>query len=588
MTAEELRKKYLNFFRSKNHEIINSAPLVPENDPTVLFTTAGMHPLVPFLLGEKHPAGSRLTNVQRCIRTGDIEEVGDNSHLTFFEMLGNWSLGDYFKVESIHYSWEFLTKELKLDKDRIAISCYAGSDIDGISKDEEACKIWLDLGIDKDKIVFLDDNWWGPAGETGPCGPDTEIFYWAKDSNPPKKFDPNDQNWIEIWNNVFMQYQKTKQGKFIPLAQKNVDTGMGLERVLAILNKKDSVYDTEIFTEIIDLIKNDSDNFDEKSARIIADHVRAATMMITDGIEPSNLDQGYVLRRLIRRSIRHAKLISIKDSKFLSDISKNVFSIYKTVYEIKMSHDDIEKILIKEYEKFNKALETGQKEFSKIVNQLKQHNQDTISGRLAFRLYESYGFPYEITEELAKEEGFTIDKVEFDKAYEKHQLLSRKGAEKKFSGGLADHSEKVTKYHTATHLLHQALRQVLGEHVGQKGSNITADRLRFDFTHKDKLTDEQKKQVEDLVNDQIKAKLPVRMQEMDLATAKTSGALGFFESKYGKIVKVYTIGHSDRDFFSREICGGPHIKNTSELGHFMITSEKSSSSGIRRIKAILE
>lgn len=588
MTSQELRKKYIDFYISKNHKLISSAPIVPENDPTCLFTTAGMHPLVPFLLGEKHPAGKRLTNVQKCLRTDDIEEVGDSTHITFFEMLGNWSLGDYFKDEAIHMSWEFLTKILKLDPDKLAVSCYAGNKKEGIPKDTESASIWQSFGLPKERIAYLADNWWGPAGTTGPCGPDTEMFYWIAKGKAPLHFDPNDSNWVEIWNDVLMQYNKTKDGKYEILKQKNIDTGMGLERTLAVIEGEDSIYETELFSPIMDYIKNYSKKYDEKSARIIADHMRASVFIIADGVEPSNLDQGYILRRLLRRVIRFANLILLDSKNYLSDLVKIIIENYKEVYpEINYSKRIIE-VIEKEARKFNEALKIGEKEFSKTVNILKNHNQNTISGRMAFKLYESYGLPIEMIEEMSLEENFHLDKKGFYKAYEKHQLLSRKGAEKKFSGGLADNSEIVTRYHTATHLLHQALRQVLGEHVVQKGSNITHDRMRFDFSHPAKLSDEEKRKVEKIVNDAIQASLPVRVSQMDLKTAKVSGALGFFESKYGKIVKVYTIGVSDRDYFSREICGGPHVQNTSELGKFTITSEKSSSSGIRRIKAVLK
>jgi len=598
MTAKELRQKYLDFFVSQKHKIIDSAPLVPENDPTVLFTTAGMHPLVPFLLGEKHPSGQKLVNVQKCLRTDDIEEVGDNTHGTFFEMLGNWSLGNYFKEQAISMSFKFLTEELKLDKNRLAVTCFAGDD--DAPQDQESAKIWQELGIARERIAFLSkkDNWWGPAGVTGPCGPDTEMFYWMSKDKAPEKFDPSDKRWVEIWNDVFMQYNKKlkvesekskiKEYQYVPLKQKNVDTGMGLERTLMILQGKSSIYETELFEPIIAEIKKISSKYDETGARIIADHLRASIFIIADGITPSNVDQGYILRRLIRRVIRYANLLGIIDKNYLEKIAKIIINIMADVYPEIKDEKNIITILNKEQAKFETCLACGEKEFSKLVNILRTHNQDLISGRLAFKLYESYGLPIEMIEEMARAENFKIDRKEFDVSYQKHQLLSRQGAEKKFAGGLADNSEQVTKYHTATHLLHTALRQILGTDVHQKGSNITADRLRFDFTYPDKLTDKERKQVEDIVNAQIKAALPVTMQEMQLTDAKTSGALGFFESKYGKIVKVYTIGNSDRDYFSREICGGPHIKNTKDLGHFSIVSEKSSSQGVRRIKAVLK
>lgn len=599
MNANELRKKFINFFISKKHTQIASASLVPENDPTILFTTAGMHPLVPYLLGEKHPAGKKLVNVQKCLRTDDIDEVGDDTHNTFFEMLGNWSLGDsassdgigknsYFKKEAISYSYEFLTKILKLDKNKIAVSCFGG-DSDS-PKDIDSYDYWIKEGINKSKIAYLpkENNWWGPAGSTGPCGPDTEIFYWISEDKTPDKFDPRDSNWVEIWNNVFMQYSKTKDGKFIPLNQKNVDTGMGLERTLTILQNKKNIYDTEIFSPLIDLIKKYAKKFDIKKARIIADHFKASVFIISDGIEPSNIDQGYILRRLLRRAIRYMNLIELYDVAFISDIIKIIINIYKVNYPEIDNFDKISEIIKKEKEKFEKALNSGEKQFSKIVNILKSKNIDKFPAKTAFGLFESYGFPFEIIEELTKEENLTLDKKEFEKEFNRHQLISRTGSNKKFSGGLADNSLIVTKYHTVTHLLHQALRNVLGNHVSQKGSNITVERLRFDFNHPTPLTKVEIAKAEQIVNHQIKQNLDVTMSEMTLSDAKVSGALGYFESKYGKFVKVYTIGKSDKDYFSREICGGPHIKNTKELGKFKITSEKSSSSGIRRIKAVLE
>jgi len=514
-------------------------------------------------------------------------------------MLGNWSLGDptssdgigknsYFKKETISYSYEFLVKILKLDKDKLAISCFGGDN--DSPKDIDSYNYWIEQGIKKNKIAYLpkENNWWGPAGDTGPCGPDTEIFYWIGKGGVPDKFDPNDSNWVEIWNNVFMQYSKNKDGKYTPLAQKNVDTGMGLERTLAILQNKKNIYETEVFSPLIDLIKKYAKNFDIKKARIIADHFKASVFIISDGIEPSNIDQGYILRRLLRRAIRYMNLIELYDKRFIIDIIKKIINIYKNYYPEINNLDKIFEIINKEKEKFEKALHSGEKQFSKIVNILKSKSIDKFPGKTAFSLFESYGFPFEIIEELSKEEGLVVDKKEFEKEFNRHQLVSRSGADKKFSGGLADNSQIVTKYHTVTHLLHQALREVLGISVSQKGSNITSERLRFDFNHLTPLSKEEISKVEQIVNSQIKQNLDVIMTEMTLNDAKVSGALGFCESKYGTFVKVYTIGKSNEDYFSREICGGPHVKNTKELGIFKIISEKSSGSGIRRIKAVLE
>ena len=603
-TAKKLRKQFIDFYKKKNHIEIDSASLIPENDPTCLFTTAGMHPLVPFLLGEKHPSGRRLVNVQKCLRTDDIHLVGDDTHNTFFEMLGSWSLGDYFKQEAITMSWEFLTKVLKLDKNKLAISCYSGNVKQNIPRDEESAQIWQSLGVKKDRIAFLSDNWWGPAGETGPCGPDTEMFYWNSEDIPPEKFDPQDARWVEIWNDVLMQYNKQiksnnsqssgTQYQYVPLLQKNIDTGMGLERTLAVLQNKQSIFQTELFSPIIKLIDSmiakQQDNLScdkEKNTRIIADHIRASVFLIADGVLPSNIDQGYVLRKLIRRIIRCANLILIRDEDYLQKLSAKVIENYKDTYPEIDKPEMIFRILKEEGNKFENCLIKGQKEFSKLVNNIKSHDGQKISGRIAFKLYESYGLPIEMIEEMAREENLSVDVKDFDKSFQRHQLISRKGAEGKFKGGLADNTKIVTCYHTATHLLHRALRMVLGDDVFQKGSNITSKRIRFDFAYPQKMSEEQKQQVEDLVNMQIKQSLPVIMQEMDLKSAKSSGALGFFESKYGKVVKVYTIGNSSRDYFSREICGGPHVSNTKELGEFKIISEKSSSAGIRRIKAIL-
>jgi len=580
MKAKELRKKYLRFFEKRGHTIIPSASLIPENDPTVLFTTAGMHPLVPYLLGEKHPGGNKLTNVQKCIRTGDIEEVGDAGHLTFFEMLGNWSLGEYFKKEAIEMSFEFLTKELNIPINKLAVSCFAGEPENNIPKDEESEKIWQNLGIPKKRIAFLgrEENWWGPAGKTGPCGPDTEMYYWTGQNNPPQEFNVNNKKWMEIWNDVFMQYNKKENGKYVELSQKNVDTGMGLERTLAILNGKDNVFETELFVDIVNKIKKLATKQNKNSIRIIADHLRSATFILGDerGIAPSNLDQGYVLRRLIRRAIRHGKMLGIKKA-FTFDIAKIVINQYGETYpELSDNKKFIEEQLTQEEEKFYQTLEKGLKEFAKLSNK-------DINGHDAFVLFSTYGFPLEMTKELANEKGIKVDEKGFNQEFCKHQELSRTASAGKFKGGLADDTETTAKMHTAAHLLLAALRQVLGDHVFQKGSNITPERIRFDFSHGEKMTDEQKKQVEDIVNEQIQKNIPIACEEMTLDDAKKIGAMGVFENKYGDKIKVYSAGE-----FSKEICGGPHAKNTGDLGHFKIKKEQSSSSGVRRIKAVLE
>ncbi len=592
MRASDLREKYLKFFESKNHKRFKSASLIPENDPTVLFTTAGMHPLVPYLLGENHPLGKRLTNVQKCIRTGDIDEVGDICHLTFFEMLGNWSLGDYFKREAIEYSFEFLTgkENLNIPLENLAFSVFAG-DVDA-PFDSEAFAIWRGLGVKEARIARLGKkhNWWGPAGQTGPCGPDTEMFYWVGLAPAPETFDPEDKNWVEIWNDVFMQYNKTADGKFEPLLQTNVDTGMGLERVTAVLQGKRSCYETELFIPLfakLDEVRSIKDDVArERSAheRIIVEHIRAATFIMADGVMPSNVDQGYILRRLIRRAIREARKIGVTEA-FTSLIAGTVIENYAYFYtELSKNEDKIKKAFSDEENQFAHTLEKGTKEFEKTIEKIPAHIQKKVlSGKTAFFLYETYGFPIELTEEMAKERGFEVDKEGFVKAFEKHQELSRQGAEQRFKGGLADNSELTTALHTATHLLHAALRKVLGMHVEQKGSNITAERLRFDFSHNDKMTPEQIAEVESLVNDAISKNLEVSILETSVDEAKNQGAIGLFEDKYADRVKVYTIGD-----FSKEICGGPHVSNTSVMGKFKIQKEESSSRGVRRIKAILE
>jgi len=603
-TSQEIRNKFLEFFREKKHRIIPSASLIPENDPTVLFTTAGMHPLVPFLLGEKHPAGKRLANVQICVRTGDIDEVGDTTHHTFFEMLGNWSLGDYFKEEAIKFSFEFLTskKWLNIDKEKLAISVFAGDN--DAPKDEEAKKIWMDLGISEKRIRELpkEDNWWGPAGETGPCGPDTEMFYWTGKDPTPVEFNPKDKYWVEIWNDVFMQYFKNKEGKYEPLSQKNVDTGMGLERVLPAINGLDDDYKTDVFWPIIEKIEELSglkygERSDEeyikngkqcwvdvrKQIRIIADHIKAATMILGDnkGIVPSNIGQGYVLRRLIRRAVRHAKLLGINGF-FSEKIADVVIDIYKDVYpEVKQNGIFIKANLLEEEKKFRKTLDQGEVMFNKMSA------ANNLTGHDAFLLYTTYGFPFELTLELAKEKGIDISKEEFDNEMEKHAELSKTASAGMFKGGLADASEETKRLHTAAHLMLESLRRVLGPQVQQKGSNITSERLRFDFSYPVKMTEEQITRVEDMVNEQIKKRFTVRVKEMPLEEAKKIGAIGVFESKYGEKVKVYFIGEGD-DNFSKEICGGPHVQNTCELSRFKIIKEESSSAGVRRIKAMLK
>lgn len=585
MKAYELRRKYIEFFKAHGHKEIPSAPVVPENDPTVLFTTAGMHPLVPYLLGEPHPQGKRLTDYQKCIRTGDIDSVGDNSHLTFFEMMGNWSLGDYFKHESIEMSYNFLKDVLGFDMNKIFVTVFAGED--GIPRDEEAADRWAEMGIPRDRIYYCsrEHNWWGPAGETGPCGPDTEIFYDTGKEKCSEHCDPTCScgKYLEIWNNVFMQYNKTKDGKYEPLKAPNVDTGLGLERVIGLLQGKSSVYDTELFADVIAKIKELSTNYNVPSARIIADHLRTSMFMIVDGVRPSNVEQGYVLRRLLRRVIRHMRKIGFNPDDITVLIDTFVKITTEMYPEIPANQDTIKEVVIEEKNKFMKTLEHGEKEFSKNVAKAKAEGKEKLDGQVVFRLYDTFGFPPEMTAELAEEAGLKIDMEEFNELFKKHQDLSRAGSEAKFKGGLADHSEQTTAYHTATHLLHKALQIVLGEHATQKGSNLTAERLRFDFANPCKVTPEQLKEVEDIVNEQIKRDLPVTCEEMTLEEAKASGATGLFANKYGEKVKVYTIGD-----FSKEICGGPHVERTGGMGHFKILKEEGVAAGIRRIKAVLE
>ncbi|MGN0848623.1 MAG: alanine--tRNA ligase [Victivallaceae bacterium] len=591
MNSAELRRKYIEFFVSKGHKEIKSAPLIPENDPTCLFTTAGMHPLVPYLQGQSHPLGTRLVDVQKCIRTGDIDEVGDPVHLTFFEMLGNWSLGDYFKEEAIRFSFEFLTSKeyLNIPLEKFAVTVFAGDE--DAPFDEEAYNLWRSLGVAADRIAKRPkcDNWWGPAGQTGPCGPDTEMFYWTGEGEAPAVFEPENKLWVEIWNDVFMQYNKLADGTYEPLAQRNVDTGMGLERVTAVLQGKASCYETEIFAPIfaeIDAVRGLTQAPEKRtsSERIIADHLRAATFIIGDGVTPGNVDQGYVLRRLIRRAIREGRKLGITEH-FTGRIAKVVIREFGGFYhELADNQQKIVEELDMEEKLFAAALERGTREFEKLIARVPEHVvKKQISGKNAFYLYETFGFPLELTVEMAKEHNFEVDKDGFAAAYEKHQALSRSGAEQRFKGGLADNSEATAKLHSATHLLQAALRKVLGNHVEQRGSNITAERLRFDFSHPEKMTPEQLKEVEDLVNEAISRKLPIECVEMSVDEARAAGAMGLFGDRYSERVKVYTMGD-----VSKEICGGPHAANTGDLGHFKILKEESSSRGVRRIKAVLQ
>ena len=648
LSSNELRALFLKFFQKKGHSVIPSASVIPENDPTVLFTTAGMHPLVPYLLGQKHPQGTRLTDVQKCIRTGDIDEVGDMSHLTFFEMLGNWSLGDYFKDQMIPWSWAFLTSPewLGIDPDKLAFTVFEGDE--DCPRDEEAANLWRKCGVKDDHLFYLpkEHNWWGPAGVTGPCGPDTEMFIITKkpcgpDCSPACHCGA----YLEIWNDVFMQYNKQKDGSFIPLTQKNVDTGMGLERTICVLNGKKSVYETDAFTGILAKIeelcgkKYTPDDESTRAFRIVADHMRTSTFIIGDprGIGPSNVGQGYILRRLIRRAVRYGMGLGLQEG-FTAEIAKVIIDQYKAVYpELEQNKAFVLEQLTLEEGRFARTLKQGEKEFDKVMNNLRRTREamekiladdtlaaaeeavkthvlrpqpdmvsaieavkagdlakvkaecqrihdslNVIDGRSAFKLYDTYGFPIEITKELAAENGLTVDEADFAKRFEQHQATSRSGAEQIFKGGLADHSEQTTCLHTATHLLQAALRKVLGDEVHQKGSNITAERLRFDFTFGRKVTPEELAQVEALVNEAIAAKVPITMEEMTVSEAKAQGAMGLFESKYGEVVRVYTMGP-----YSKEICGGPHANNTGDLVSFKIIKEEASSAGVRRIKATI-
>ena len=581
-----LKDEFIKYFVEHGHVEIPSAPLIPENDPTVLFNTAGMQPLIPYLLGEKHPKGKRLCDAQKCVRLTDLDSIGDKTHHTFFEMLGNWSLGDYFKKESIGYSFEFLTKILNIPIERLAVTVFEGTK--DIPRDTTSAQIWMNLGIPKERIAYLgvEDNFW-IAGDSGPCGGDTEIFYFRSNDEIPKVFDPKDDRWVEIWNNVFMEFNKDADGKITELSQKNVDTGMGLERVVAVLEGVDDNYQTSIWKEIIssiEKISNKSYKGNEISMRIIADHIRTSVFISSDraGIKPSNTDQGYILRRLIRRAIRHAKKLDIDtNSNWMEPIALEIIKKYENYYdEIKENKSIALEALRNENEKFNRTLEKGLKEFDKLLNHLKGNEIDKDN---AFKLYDTYGFPIELTEEMAKEHNLTVDIKGFKEKFKAHQELSRTASKGKFKGGLMGHSEIETKYHTATHLLNAALKVVIGPDVHQKGSNINEERMRFDFSCNHKLTDEEKQKVEDLVNQWIEEDLPVVKETMSKEEAIKSGAEAMFIEKYADIVNVYKIGN-----ISKEICGGPHVLHTKMLGHFKITKEEASSAGVRRIKAILE
>ena len=584
MKAIEIRNKYLNFFKNHGHVVIPSAPLIPENDPSVLFTTAGMQPLVPYLLGERHPAGTRLTDYQKCVRTNDIDEVGDNRHLTYFEMLGNWSLGDYFKEESIQMSYDFLTKELGIPVEKLSVTCFAGDE--DCARDEVTASCWKKAGIPEERIYYFgkDDNWW-IAGETGPCGPDTEMFY---DTGKPKcspECNPSCGcgKYVEIWNNVFMEFYKDENGKYSKLKQHNVDTGLGLERMTMLLEGKETPFETELFAPIMDKLVELQKVDNIASRRIVAEHLRSSMMIICDGGRPSNVDRGYILRRLIRRMVRHMNKLQISLDELSTLIDINVENLKEMYPALETNKETIKNVILEEKDKFVKTLEKGEKEFAKEVGQVKEQGENIVPGKVVFRLYDTYGFPPEVTEELATENGMKIDKEGFDKLFKEHQEKSRAGSEQKFKGGLASTGEMETKYHTATHLLNAALKQVLGSHVHQRGSNITAERMRFDFSHPAKMTDEEKQKTEDLVNEWITEAIPVEHLEMKKDDAIKMGAEAMFIEKYGDIVSVYKIGD-----VSIELCGGPHVSNTSELGHFKIKKEESSSSGIRRIKAILD
>lgn len=583
MKAIDIRNKYLKFFENHGHKVIPSAPLIPENDPSVLFTTAGMQPLVPYLLGEKHPEGTRLTDYQKCVRTVDIDEVGDNRHLTYFEMLGNWSLGDYFKEESIKMSFEFLTKELGIPVEKLSVTVFSGDE--DAPRDEESAKIWEEVGMPKDHIYYFgkDDNWW-IAGEEGPCGPDTEMFYDTGKEPCSSECNPSCGcgKYVEIWNNVFMEYYKDKNG-YTKLKQRNVDTGLGLERMNMLLQGKETPYDTEIFKPIMDKLSSLAKVNNIESKRIVAEHLRSSMMIISDGGRPSNVDRGYVLRRLIRRMTRHLNKLQINLDELPKLIDINIENLKEMYPELEKNKNVISQVIIEEKDKFIKTLSNGEKEFEKAILKIKNEGLQKIDGQVVFRLYDTYGFPPEVTNDLAREQGYEIDMNEFNKLFKEHQEKSRMGSEQKFKGGLADQSEETICYHTATHLLNAALKIVVNKDVHQKGSNITKERMRFDFSCDHKLSDEEKNEIENLVNKWISEALPVTVEEMKKEDAIKSGAECMFIEKYPDIVTVYSIGN-----VSKELCGGPHVKNTSELGKFKIQKEEASSSGVRRIKAILE
>ncbi|MBW7954369.1 alanine--tRNA ligase [Candidatus Gracilibacteria bacterium] len=601
ISSLEIRQKFLDFFKTKDHKVIPSASVVPDNDPTVLFNTAGMQPLVPYLLGEKHPLGKRLCDYQKCVRTGDIDDIGDNTHLTFFEMLGNWSLGDYFKKESISWSYEFLTdkKWLGIDIKKLAVTVFEGDE--NAPKDEESAEIWRSLGIKNISYLGKKDNWWGPAGLTGPCGPDTEIFYWVGETEfptPGSTVGNDEKNWMEIWNNVFMEYIKDENGNFLKAKMQNVDTGMGLERITRTLSGATSVYETDVFSGIIKEIENTLNirynDETKKSIRIIADHIRTSVIMLSDGVIPSNVDQGYILRRLLRRAIREGHKLGA-NKEFLSSIANVVIENFKDIYEnIKTKKSEILEEIIKEEKSFGETLEKGLKEFDKLVFGFQVAFEktgkkiDTISGDKAFKLYDTFGFPLEMTIELATEKNLKVDEEGFRESFKRHQELSRAGASQKFAGGLADHSETTTMLHSATHLMLAGLRKVLGDHVHQAGSNITTERLRFDFTHDEKVTPKQLKEVEDYVNEAILDETTRILEEMPKQTAKDNGVEGSFWEKYPDIVKVYSFIGKSGTIYSKELCGGPHVEETKDMGVFKIVKEEASSRGVRRIKAVLE
>ena len=594
MTGDELRQAFLTFFAQRGHAIIPSAPLVPENDPTALFISAGMHPLVPYLLGESHPKGRRLTNVQKCLRTDDIEEVGDISHNTFFEMLGFWSLGDYWKQDSLRWTLEWFTSVLGLEQERISVTVFAG-DSDA-PRDDEAVQIWLGLGIPQERIYYLPkkDNWWGPSGKTGPCGPDSELFY---DTGRPKH-GPDCQpgcncgKYIEIGNNVFMQYHKTEEGTFVPLKQCNIDVGLGLERTLCVLLGVEDVYTTDLFSPLVlhirELFQRQAykttlpPEQEQRLICIIADHLRAATFIIADGVTPSNVEQGYICRRLIRRAVRSGHELGIAGT-FTAEVAQAVITRYGSIYpELHQRQVTILNELTREEERFERTLAKGLRELQKLEERLRQRGKTVLSGEAVFRLFDTFGFPPTLTAELARERGLSTDMEGFNTLFKQHQERSRQANQEKFAGGLADHSARTTQLHTATHLLQQALRDVLGPHVHQMGSNITPQRLRFDFSHPRKLSLEEIRQVEEIVNQQIQRDLPVRMEVMPLQQALDQGALAFFGERYGDMVNVYKIGD-----YSMEVCGGPHVQHTGGMGHFRIIKAESIGQGVQRIRADL-